>query len=92
MAQEYKKKGGGYKGEKDESQYIQNWADDPEKERKNEGKNEEKVEMLMTQANCSRKRNLRNETDQLKNPTERSLQRKKRKPKRSQRGSRLSQI
>jgi hypothetical protein len=36
--------------------------------------------MPMTRADCSRKRNLRNEADQLKNPTERSLPRKKRKP------------
>jgi hypothetical protein len=44
MAKEYKKKGGDYTGEKDESQkHIQNWDDDPEKERKNEEKNEENV-------------------------------------------------
>ena len=44
MAQEYKKKGGDYKGEKDESQKrSQNWDDDPAKERKNEEKNEENV-------------------------------------------------
>jgi len=44
MAQEYKKKGGDYKGEKDESQkHIQNWDEDPKKEKENEEKNEKKV-------------------------------------------------
>jgi len=44
MAKEYKKKRGDYKGEKDESQkHIQNWDDDPEKERKSKEKNEEKI-------------------------------------------------
>src|SRR5271156_911573 len=44
MAQEYKKKGGDYKGEKDESQkHIQNWDEDPQKEKENEEKNAKKV-------------------------------------------------
>lgn len=44
MAQEYKKKGGDYKGEKDESQkHIQNWDEDPKKENENEEKNDKKV-------------------------------------------------
>jgi hypothetical protein len=45
IAQEYKKNGGDYKGEKDESQIrIQNWDEDATKEKESEKKNKKDEE------------------------------------------------